>query len=347
MNSPATFISLPVEVVVYFFGKGSIQDIEDYFAAVVENESGMLPFAATGDRTGGFERIGWTQPNQLVFIANTDLCYQYTGSTDAPESSSFEYKWFRDDAMDYYALMKKWNDMGFWSKNAISNTEQVRDAFENGKSSSLTWNTPIFLAAKNLVKNNPEWTYEALDINPDTIRTQALYTNDCIAIAAASKNPERAAMFVDLAKNDMDIYLKLVGGIEGTHYILNENGTRTAGPDAEKYPWNPSTWCFNRTPGAAPEDADTLPGQLTFEAEQLAKAVNPATTAFRFDVEPVKSELAALDALRDEICPTLNLGMVEDIDATVADWKAKAEAAGLNTVMDEFTKQYDAWKASL
>ncbi len=323
----------------------NIQELEDYYKAVLENEKGLLPFAASAD--GGFNAQAWRQPNELFYLTNIDWCYQYKGSDAAPAFEELTYCWFRDDAIPYYELMKKWADLGFWSKNAISNTEQVRDAFENGKSASLTWNSTIFLAGRNLRENNAEWDFMAVDVNPGTMRKQALYTNDAIAIASASKNPERAAMFIDYIKNDLDVHLAFVGGIKGVHWDLNADGQRIKGPEADKYPWNPSLWCFNPADGFLPVDADVLPEQKAFEDQQMTLVKTPVAMAFRFDVEPIKSELAAIDALRDEYRPMLQLGMAKDIQATVAEWKQKAEAAGLAKIEAEMKTQYEAWVATL
>jgi len=319
----------------------SKEALEAYFIAVLENESGIFPHHASAD--GGFLNTMYSQPNKLFFIANTDISFSYSGTDAAPAASEFSYMWFNENLMPYFEQMKRWGDLGFWSANAINNPDQVRNSFENGKSASLTWNTTIFAAGKNLRENNPEWDFEAIDVNPGTTRRQAYFTNDAIAIAAASRNPERAAMFIDYVKNDMDVYLALVGGIHGKHYILNADGTRSAGPDASKYPWNPSTWCFNIYPPV--RDADIMPEETLFVTEQEKMIKTPESMAFRFNVEPVKSEMAAIDALRDEYRPILQLGMASDIASTWAEWKGKAEAAGLERMMDEFRSQYNAWLA--
>ncbi|MDR3121135.1 MAG: ABC transporter substrate-binding protein, partial [Clostridiales bacterium] len=325
----------------------NVDKLEEYYNAVLANESGILPFAAAEITTSGsFNSIVWRQPNQLSYLTNIDWCYQYKGSTAAPEYSEITYCWFRDDALPYYERMKKWADLGFWSKNAISNTEQTRDAFENGKSASLVWNETVFLAARNLRTNNPEWDAEVLDVNPGTPRKQALYTNDAIAIADSSENPERAAMFIDYVKNDIDFYFQICGGIKDKHYVINAEGKRELGPEADKYPWTPSLWCFNWDVDTYPLDATVLPEQIPFRVEQEKLLIAPDTMAFRFDIEPVKSEMAAINALAKEYGNVLELGMAQDIQATLAEWKQKAAAAGLPTIEAELEKQYTAWKST-
>jgi len=322
------------------------EELEAFFMAVLENETGIFPHHASGD--GGFLNIIHNQPNQLFFIPSVDIVFEYPG-TSIPPASAFEYQWFRDSMLPYFQTMQRWGEMGFWSANAINNPIQVRDSFENGTSASLTWNFTIFRAGENLRANNPDWDFEVVDINPGTTRRGSQYTNDAIAISIASSNPERAAMFIDLLKDedDLEVYLALVGGIYGMHYNLIEDGLFfEPGPYADRYPWNPSTWCFNHRPGVAPS-ARMLPEELIFQDEQLVWLRNPRPTGFRFNQEPVTHEIVALNALRDEVRPLLQLGMAADVVATWDDWRSRAEAIGLERVMEEFRSQYDAWAATL
>jgi len=332
----------------------SVSDLEAYFDAVLANEDGIFPHHASAD--GGWLNILYQQPSQLFFIANSDICFSYQGSEAAPPADAFDYLWFREDLIDYFNLMKVWGDRGYWSANALNNDIQVRDSFENGRSASLTWNFTIFRAGENLRQNGEAegWDFEAFDINPGTTRRGSYFTNDCIAIAAASRNKERAAMFIDLLKDEVDlsVYLALIGGIEGTHYVLNPDGTRSVGPEQDKYPWNPSTWCFNPAPGVAPEMEPSTEWwtavleERAWEENQRPMMKQPASMGFRFDQEPVRAEITAINALRDEYRPILQLGLANDIQATWDEWKSKAEASGLQRMMDEFRSQYNAWIAS-
>ena len=70
------------------------------------------------------------------------------------------------------------------------------------------------------------------------------YNNNMFAIAAASKNPERAAMVLDLLKNDTRLYRLFVGGIEDKHYINIDDKYYQKGPDADKFPWDSFGWAI-------------------------------------------------------------------------------------------------------
>jgi putative aldouronate transport system substrate-binding protein len=325
----------------------SLESLEAYFKAVVDNEQGILPYAADYD-AGGFYSEAFLQPSQYWGVGPGWGYSIAELGMDAPEFDDLEYTWFSERIIPYYELMRKWADMGFWGANAISNQEATRGAFENGKSASLGQNPgTLYSAGANLSKNNPEWTFEVLDVNPGTPRRASMYTGDMMAIADASPNPERAAMLLDLIKNDLDAYMAICGGVEGAHYIINEDGSHAPGPDADKYPWDPSTWGLRWNDSLLPRDAGMSLEQAAFEAGQKALLVSPETNGFVFNSEPVKNETAALQALSDEYTDMFHLGIVPDIRAAQAEWKAKAEAAGLGTVEREFRAQYEAWKAAL
>ena len=69
---------------------------------------------------------------------------------------------------------------------------------------------------------------------------------------------------------------------------------------------------------------------------------NPCTT-FVFDETPVKAEMAAVNSVKSEYFGPLTLGLVDDVDATIAEMTKKLEASGLQAIYDEFYRQYNEW----
>lgn len=54
----------------------------------------------------------------------------------------------------------------------------------------------------------------------------------------------------------------------------------------------------------------------------------------------MKSELAALSEVCSQYVPLLELGLVGDVEATLAEFNDKCETAGLAKVQAEFIAQY-------
>lgn len=67
----------------------------------------------------------------------------------------------------------------------------------------------------------------ACDIISDHFVGAEAYSNNDMAIAAGSSNPERAAMVLDMLKFDTYLNRLILIGIEGEHYTINDQGEYT------------------------------------------------------------------------------------------------------------------------
>ncbi len=73
--------------------------------------------------------------------------------------------------------------------------------------------------------------------------------------------------------------------------------------------------------------------------------VNPLV-AFVFDDTSVKPYVAAVSSVLNDYVPMLELGLVDDVDATLDEMVQKCYDSGLQQLLDEFYAQYDAWLAA-
>ena len=72
---------------------------------------------------------------------------------------------------------------------------------------------------------------------------------------------------------------------------------------------------------------------------------NPTIT-FVFDDSKVASYVSAVQSVLQEYVPMIELGLVNDVDATMDEMIKKCYDSGLQKVYDEFYAQYDAWYAT-
>lgn len=90
--------------------------------------------------------------------------------------------------LDFAKQMKEWADKGFWSKSAIANATDVKEAFINGTSASFSQNLgTVGATASEVEQNHPEWKPEVCDLTPDAHRFLAAYTGDGVAVLANSR----------------------------------------------------------------------------------------------------------------------------------------------------------------
>ena len=328
---------------------GSIEDLEKYYEAVANDpESGVqFPYAASQNNTEGKYALLYAG-NDFVKIEGALVnffTYKYKENLSADD---LVWIYGTDEYLQFAKQMKDWADKGFWSKSAIANATDTKEAFINGTSASYVWNVGTAgAAASEVMKAHPEWKPEIYDITPDANRFYAAYTGDGAAVLANSKHQDRAFMALDLLKFDQDIYYLVRHGIEGVHYEKAGDGFWKPAADLEKYPYgNGFSWAFKNSEYDLVRE-DQFADQTEIGKAWNAKAVEGPTAAFSFDDSNVKNELANLQNVYTQYVPLLDLGLVDDVEATLAEFQKQAKAAGLDKIMEEAKTQMTAYLESV
>lgn len=328
----------------------SVEKLEAYFDAVIENEEGIYPYAAGGDGVELSMKLFQARNNMvpLTSIAGGKYFgYIYQGNN--PTWEDFVWQYGSDEYKNYCELVKTWADKGFWSKNAVSNTTSPLDAFENGTSAALFWNLDTCESAKAVVDStNPEWKAELIDICPDASHFAGDYTGDGIAICAVSENQERAMMVLDVLKCDKECYDIARYGIEGDTYIETSDTNYLLGDGQANYQVAnaPISW------GLKNQNLERIQGEAGTEMSEMRKAltedaISETSSGFIFDDTNVKSELAAISEVCSQYIPLLELGLVDNVESALTDLNTKCETAGLEKVTEEFKTQWAAYEEGL
>lgn len=316
---------------------------QDYMFAIAENEEGIQAIASPGNNDE-LRDILLLQNNSLYTLNQNCSDYVYVGEGDLshiPDPDEVEYLYATDAFREYANLMKEWADKGVWSKNAINSTISTSDAFAQGQSGALPWIDSLFQYAQQL-ESAGLGTAEYIDITHNITPRKTCYNGDCLAITSTSKNPERAAMAIDFMMNNPELNILLYGGIEGKHYVLNEDGTYSEGPDAESYSWGNCAWSLINED--LPQKGGRDPRETALIDDIRAREKDVPIDSFVFDETPVKAEIAVLVSLREEYRPSFDLGVFgEETEAKLDEYMQKQKDAGLEKVMDEFRTQYGSY----
>lgn len=272
--------------------------------------------------------------------------YQYNG--DVPAVEDIELAWNTDYFLEFAKDMKTLADAGAWSRGALSNTTSDDDAFGALQGASIAWNGSVFTYMK-MAEESEGVVCAAYDLTTDNLVACEEYNNGDVAIATASGDPLRTAMVLDILK--MDTYAnRLVNmGIEGDHYVLgekNEDGwLYTKTENSANYPPDGNSLSWGVRNGVYEED-----GQPAREKEMTdsweERIVSNPTVTFVFDDAAVSDNAAACKTILGEYIPSLQLGLVDDIEATLAEMNAKLTDAGLELVEEEMMSQYTEWLAT-
>jgi len=328
---------------------------EQYLFAIAEKEDGIIAYNASKDNVDHANLYYYQDMNKVDI--GYDFVYNYKDDKTVPSVDEVMYSFFDPDYTTFLKRMVTWADKGVFPKNALNNDIQVRDSFQNGKSAALAWNFTVYSAGKQMRANNAEWVPGYYDITPNGLHKPMKYSNDCIAIAAVSEQPERAAAVLDLMKFDPDVSFTLRTGLENMHWKASGSSEFTQiTENLANYNTDAWTWAIRPTDdyfeGLVPgfrkllgdgSDEQVKQDEMTKKWTSVYK--NPPLRAFRFDESPVKNELAAVNALRDQYIPALRLGMAGDVDAKLAEFKKAAEGAGLDKITTEFKTQLSKYIA--
>ena len=331
------------------YGISELTTWEDYMnfcQTIAEQEtpqSGIYAMPASGNNSELWD-VYRQQYDTFAAVSsgNVVMYYQYDGEIPAKEDIKLvcELDYFRDFAHD----MKTLADAGAWSRSALTNTVTDDDAFGNLQGASIAWNTSVFTYMEQAEKTEGVQC-TAYDITQDHLVGAEAYSNNDMAITAGSQNPERAAMVLDLMKFDTYLNKLLLLGIEGEHYSINEQNEYTELENSTNYA------AFSTSVSWAIKNGDLTEGGVPEREKAITNAweervvMNPTIT-FVFDDTNVKSYMSAVDSVLADYIPMLQLGLVDDVDATIDECVQKCYDAGLQNIYDEFNTQYDAWVAT-
>ena len=275
------------------------------------------------------------------------VCQELVWDTDSGILNADQIQ-FMYDTEEYKAFclrMAAWAKAGVWPSNAISGTIHTFRHLEEGRSFSAVVRMH---EAQNYLDSLEKRGYPAscyCILDDDTYVRKNNYSGDMISVSIFSADPERAALCLDVLKNDKEINLLCQGGIEGRHYILNADGTRARGPEYSDYIWSDWAWAL-RNEQFYPQEKRSE--EVRKVADQLDAHLLPEEdwpfNGFHTDDMACEDEITVIRSLIQEYEYSFNLGVFGDeTEEKVAEFRNKLHDAGLDKVMQDWRAQIDAW----
>lgn len=166
-------------------------------------------------------------------------------------------------------------------------------------------------------------------------------------IPALSEHKEAAMKFLNALYTDAELSNLVCSGIEGVHYVKNEDGTidfadgldafTTGWPSGMGTFWPNITITYPWTPNPA-DYYDTW-------IESNKNAEMSAAMGFTFNPANVTDEIAACTNVVSQYYNTIVLGL-EDTQTLLEQFRAELHDAGIDTIIEEKQAQLDAWAAA-
>lgn len=241
-----------------------------------------------------------------------------------------------EDFQEFTTWARKWYEDGITMPDILSNTESFRTMIQADK------------AIAGITSIGPNNTAGCINfyLKSNFAGTDG-YQSVSYGINVNSSCPDEAWTVLQACYIDEEIGNLLLNGIEGTHYVVNEDGTASypEGVDSSNAAYNlmDASWflpyCANGIPSSV--NGPTYFEDLVKQKEEAQKSI---AFGFAFDTTNVIDEYAACSNVMDKYYKALMSGVV-DLESTIAQAKEELEASGADKVIAEKQAQLDAWLA--
>ncbi|MCC3374471.1 ABC transporter substrate-binding protein [Cohnella sp. REN36] len=309
----------------------SYEDLEPIFKIIKDNEPGVNPLV---------------QRSQTGTIANEMLTSRFDplgeglgvlpmDSGDLKIVNLFETQEYKDAL----SLARKWYKAGYIMQDAATTQEGNNALVKAGKAFGYFSNMKPGFESQEAGLNGYEMS--AVRLTPPISQSTSA-TSFMLSIPKNTRDADRAMQLMNLLYTDKDVVNLLDNGIEGKHYVKDDQG-QIKKPDGVESGWVFNQWEVGNNSlasvweGTAPDIWDQM------KAFNKAAKFSPAL-GFTFDANPVKTEIAAVTNVTNQYKVGLESGSLDP--AVLPEFVSKLKAAGLDKIMAEKQKQLDAWAAA-
>lgn len=237
-----------------------------------------------------------------------------------------------------------WAQKGWISKDAATTTDQAFSAVQAGRAFSFYTPGGPDAEASNSASCGTEMI--CVPVTEGQLTTTSYCWNSW-GIAQASENPQRAFLLLDYLYNSGEVTDLINFGIEGTHYVVGEDGLYhyPEGTDLTNSPYtfNQGWELPNQFLGGIWEGNDPDLWNKNIEATKAAK--HSCALGFAYDSSSLSTEIAALSNIKSQYIDSLNTGAV-DPATELPKFLEELDKAGMQKVIEEKQSQLDAWIAS-
>lgn len=323
----------------------SIETLEAYMTAIAENETDIR--AIDGNPEQALFQLFKAYYGLEAIAGSTTSVVMVKSYDDIHNIVAYP---FTDEYVEWAHKMKDWATKGFWSSNALSSTMDPWSSIQVGTSAITQANAD---GAKNMMRNmatklpDSECAYWSLSeltgysfVNP--------VTENGYAVPASSPNAERALRVLEIIKNDQDLFDLWMYGIEGYHFDITEEGNLVR-PAAGQDPSTVNTHSMSgaqyamRVSKLMRNDEGVWEGYNAL-LEQLGKIeVSNKFGSVALDYTDVQAELAAVNQVVQQYGYAINIGIVEDVDAAIEEYRNQLKAAGIDRLLEVVSEQMEAY----
>jgi putative aldouronate transport system substrate-binding protein len=308
------------------------EDLGPIFAILREKKPDIIPLYTTANLFNAHYFAQYDMLGDDSIPGNIMKNEKSTTVVLAEESDT--YKRFLKVARDFYLK-------GYINKDAATTQLATADALKAGTAFATVESLKPGKAAELGNATGLQGKLKQIIMTDKTVST-AEPAGSMLAISSTSADPERAMMFINLLHTDKEVNNLVAFGIEGVHYTRNGDiisATDKTPNYAHGVQWQIGNQFLNYIWDT--ED----PNKWANFAEFNKDAIKSPGLGFVFDAEGVKTEVGALANVIKQYQKALETGSV-DPDKMLPEFVAALKAAGVDKVIAEKQKQFDAFLAA-
>lgn len=321
----------------------SYEELDQIFAAIHEQNPDMVVIGWTGVRNQ-------TYGTYFIPCDTLGVPEAYAGvlmdiESEKPHVENF----FATEAYKtYLQWMQKWQQAGYFSKDASTTSDQAIDWIKAGRCAGFVVgdDTP-----GNVENQKASSGYDMVQLNiKETFVTTETYNQLRWCIGANSERPDKAMEFLNMLYDGEDAINLVMNGIEGEHYIKHEGSKIISYPEGI----DGTNTTYNNFLGVYGDKRNLYmfePNEDSFydrSVEYTANAVKHPSVAlgYCFSVDACANEVAAITSVLNKYLTSLEYGMVTDFEASYNEFLEALNQAGIETVIKENQRQLDEWLAA-
>ena len=324
----------------------SLELAEEYFQGIHEadpDQGIIYNGASDASSVGTFATIGGSL-----------MLYKYPEGAPNKFGYQFDYEnpsvlwdyWFDDAFVEDAKLFKKWCDAGWWSRSCLS-AEADQEALQNNRAVAFIsgCNANKYVGWVNDVADKDGWELGWFDYAETNGYCFPCHPNhNLTAIINGTKYPERCVKVVEYLMMNEEANKLVQCGIEGVHYTINDDGLCEMITDSGYGYEACDTWQLRNADFKLQRPTDVLLQECFDHEKELSQNrkypdIN-ITDAFAENYEPYSTERTAVQNVISQYLNPIFAGLVDDPEAAVEEFRGLVKDAGLDTIREEFNKQW-------
>lgn len=328
----------------------TIEDLESLFAAYKEKYGdGYYCVAGTTPNSEFFNYL-YGHPDGLGASSVGYVCGGFVDCLDKTKTT-IQNVYATEEYMEYAKKMYEWAKKGYFSSDAATNTDSGTTQVASGNylgQFNTTEKTTITQVSSSC----------GTEMIPITIvspyATTGMYQSIQWGISSNCKTPEKAMQMLNLLYSDPEVVSLLLYGMEGEHYVVEEQGESYKKVIAFPDGMDAMTSTYYMTLGVfgdhmlypvwSPDTLDSYDLFTEFNEIVSKEECQSVALDYAYDFSRLSTQYSAVNAVISQYSGAIATGSV-DPEKEIPEFVKALEDAGINELIKDNQKQFDAWSA--